>query len=92
MGLTFAVVAIESVAVTGDEPVTLTVEGVIVQVPPVGQFPVKSSTEPVNPYRGVMVSVAVPVCPGAETFTVAGFADRLKSVMLIETAAEVDPA
>jgi hypothetical protein len=47
---------------------------------------------PVKPPRGVRVSVEVPDCPGAEMLIVDGAADKLKSVTLTVTTAEVEVA
>jgi hypothetical protein len=84
-----------SVAVTGEVPVTLKFWGEAEQEIPQFEEEVEQVRfiGPVNPYRGVMVIVAVPDCPGAEMLIVVGFADTLKSVIVIEDAgAEVEPA
>src|SRR5208337_3688616 len=78
--LAWAVVVIVSVVVAAEDPVTLT--GVDVQDIP-GPGPEKlqpTVTVPVNPYRGVMVIVAVPDCPGAGMLMLVGFAATPKSV------------
>lgn len=87
-----AVVVMVSVLVTAEVPFTVTDWVESVQVAPVGQPPsTKRVTVPVNPYCGVTLRVEVPVCPGAGMVTGEGFADKLKSVMVIDTAAEVEP-
>lgn len=93
LGLTFAVVAIENMAVTGEDPVTVTEGGEIVQVAPVGQaVAILKFTVPVNPFTGVTVSVKFPDCPAAGMVMLVGFADTVKSVTLIVTAGDVvDP-
>jgi hypothetical protein len=84
-------VVIVSVVVTGEVPVTLTDGEENVHIAPVGQpLATPTSTAPVNPFRGVMVIVEIPDCPGAEMFT--GFAEMPKSVTLTVLTAEVDAA
>ena len=81
------------VAVTGEVPVRLSEGGDDVQEMPgaaTGELQFRFSS-PVNPFRGVIVSVAVPDCPGVEMFTLVGLTDTLKSVTLTVTGAEVDP-
>ena len=63
------------------------------QVAPVGQpLAMLKLTVPVNPYCGVTLIVELPVCPGAEIVTGDGFADRLKSITVSITWAEVEVA
>jgi hypothetical protein len=80
-------------AVTGEDPVTVTEGGEIVQVAPVGQaVAILKFTVPVNPFTGVTVSVKFPDCPAAGMVMLVGFADTVKSVTLIVTAGDVvDP-
>ena len=88
-----AVVVMVNVLVTAEALLTVTDDGESVQVAPVGQPPATMRlTVPVNPYCGATLIVEVPAWPGAETVTGEGSADRLKSVMVIEAAAEVELA
>jgi len=78
-------------AVAGEEPVKVTDEGETVQVAPVGQAPERIRlTVPLNPYKGLIVSVEFPDCPGAGMMTVAGFAEMLKSRTLTVTGGVVE--
>jgi len=92
--LAWAVVVRVSVAVTGEELVTVTDEGESAQEipgPPPGPATAQERlTVPVNPERGAIVSVAVPDCPGAGILMVVGFADTLKSVTVTVVVAEAD--
>jgi len=90
MALYWTVVVTVSVAVTGEELVTVTDEGETVQEIPGAFTPQDRLTVPVNPERGAIVSVAVPDCPGAGMLIVVGFADTLKSVTVTVVVAEVD--
>jgi hypothetical protein len=87
------VVVMVSVLVTGDALVTLTDAGKTVQVAPVGH-PASTLrlTVPVNPLSGATLIAELPPCPGAEILIVAGFADTLKSVTVIVTGADAEPA
>jgi len=78
-----AVVVMEMAAVAGEEPVKVTDEGETMQVAPVGQAPERIRlTVPLKPFKGLMVTVESPDCPGAGIVMLAGFAPRLKSVTL----------
>jgi len=80
------------VPVTAEVPLTVTVNGETVQLAPGGQVPpMLRATGPVNPYRGVMVIVDVPDCPGERVID-GGFADIVKSVTSSVTGEVVDPA
>jgi len=93
VALLAAVVLMEKVVATGEEPVSVTDDGVIVQVVPVGHtLFTYMFTVPLNPLRGVSVRVELPDCPGAGIVMVVGFADTLKSVTSIVIAGEVEPA
>ena len=75
-----AVVATVKLLVTAEVPLTVTEEGENVQVDRVGQpLATVRLTVPVNAPCGVVVTVEVPDCPGAEMSIEVGFADTEKS-------------
>jgi hypothetical protein len=78
------------VAVAGEEPVRFGDDGEIVQVKLMLEVEQARSTVPLNPPKGARLIVEVPDCPGAETLMLGGLADKLKSVTLTVTAAEVE--
>jgi hypothetical protein len=81
------------VAVKTEEPLELSPSGEIVQLVPADWVTQDRLMLVVgNPPPGVIVIVDVPDCPGAGMISEVGFAVRLKSALVIATAAEADPA
>lgn len=80
VALTWAELSTVSVTVAGEAPATLIIEGENPQDNPEDKGALQDMlTVPPNPYRGVMVSVAVADCPGAEMLNVVGFVNKPKS-------------
>jgi len=90
--LTWAVVLTVRVAVTGEGPVTVGDDGEIAQVKLGSEGVQLRATVPLNPAKGVKVIVEVPDCPGAGMLMLDGLGEMLKSVTLIDTGAETEPA
>jgi hypothetical protein len=82
-----------SVLVPAEAPLTKRYVYDNVQVAPGGQpLATLRLTAALNPYSGATLIVELPACPGAEMVTGDGFADRLKSVMVIVTTPELEAA
>jgi hypothetical protein len=71
-------------------PVTVTVGGETAQLSPrFSAAPQSKSIGPVSPPPAVIVSVELADWPGAAILRVVGFAERVKSVTVTDTGAEV---
>ena len=91
--LTCPEVVTVNVVVTAEAPSTFTDVEEKLHVAPGGQSgPTPRYTVPVNPFRGVIVIVEVPDCPGDEILSEVGFTARLKSVTVIVSGGEIDGA